>query len=160
MAFILAKLLLALLFGGSTLLLAACSNLTLQIHATPKINPDIHGIPSPTQVNFYLLRSDGSFQTASFMALRNHAQTTLNKALLKQQSLSIAPGHTRTLVLPSNTTAHFLGIVAAYRVLPNSQWKQLIALKNLHNAWNPTVIQLQLTPQGIQVPGQHLGHSL
>lgn len=100
----------------------------IQIIVSPDVNPDLIGRPSPIRLDLYQLSSDGEFKKANYFELTNNAQESLGNKLIQQNQFMLHPD--TIMVLPVKIDSHlkYLGVVASYRDLDNSQW-QLILLK-------------------------------
>ena len=102
--------------------------LSIQIHTSPEVNPDINGRPSPIVLYIYHLKSDNSFINAPFFELYENSQETLGSALIDQQEIEIPPN--QSLILDASKLTletRFIGILAAYRDLDNSVWQGIIS---------------------------------
>ncbi|UJJ31764.1 type VI secretion system lipoprotein TssJ [Halopseudomonas maritima] len=119
-------------------LLSACSMLSpyseltkidLQLSASDSLNPDLHGRPSPVVLQLVELRHPVAFEQADFFALQQRPQQILSPDLLALQELELRPGEQRSFKIAARPDTRYLGLVAAYRDLPNSRWRIQLALQ-------------------------------
>jgi type VI secretion system protein VasD len=123
-------------------LLAGCKSLPLKgsneakarvaLAASPDVNPDASGKPSPVVVRVYQLKGDVAFNGADFFALFDDEMKVLGPELIGREEYLLTPTETRTVELVVPKTARFVGVVAAYRDIRNSQWRVVVPapLKN------------------------------
>jgi type VI secretion system protein VasD len=123
-------------------LLPACKSLPLKrsteakakvaLAASPDVNPDASGKPSPVVVRVYQLKGDVAFSGADFFALFDDEMKVLGPELIGREEYLLTPTETRTVELVVPKTARFVGVVAAYRDIRNSQWRVVVPapLKN------------------------------
>jgi len=100
--------------------------------ASADINPDASGKPSPVVVRVYQLKGDVAFNGADFFALYDDEMKVLGPELIGREEYLLTPTEHRTVELVVPKTAKFVGIIAAYRDIRNSQWRVVIPapLKN------------------------------
>jgi type VI secretion system protein VasD len=98
------------------------------IKVDTKTNPDVGGRPSPVVVRVYELRSLGGFNGADFFALFEREQETLGGELVGREEFSLRPGETRPYQRQLQPDTKFIGVVAAFRDLENSRWRQAVAV--------------------------------
>ena len=118
----------AALFGNSTPPHKEAADLEIQIEATNLINPDDNSRPSPLLVRVYELRNETLFQDADFFSLYNTDKTVLQGDMLTVDQFILRPGESRSLRRKSNLQAGAVGVLAAYRDLPNATWRALYKL--------------------------------
>jgi type VI secretion system protein VasD len=110
--------------------------LELSVKARSAINPDDHGRPSPIVVRIYELKSDAAFKDADFHTLQTKDKTLLAGDLVKRDELQMRPGEHRTTVRRVDPTTTAIGVLAAYRDLPNSIWRVVYAMPGASDkAW-------------------------
>lgn len=119
------------LFG----LLSSCSivspfstltKLEVVLTASEQVNPDLHGRPSPVVVHLLELRHAVAFENADFFSLYNDAEHVLPKDWVNAEELELRPGEQLALKLRLEPDTRFLGVLAAYRDLPNVQWRWVV----------------------------------
>jgi type VI secretion system protein VasD len=96
-----------------------------QLVVSADVNPDTAGRASPVVVRLFQLRNDGEFAAADFFALYEKEKETLGASLISREEYVLAPGETRTLEMPINPDARFVGAVAAYRDIRSAHWRAL-----------------------------------
>jgi type VI secretion system protein VasD len=121
-----------------SLALAACASgnpkpkepirLDLTVHAASGVNPDDQGRAAPIVVRVYELKTDGAFNAADFFTLQDKDKTVLADDLVKRDQFQLRPGEHVTIARTADPAATTLGILAAYRDLPNSVWRAVYAL--------------------------------
>lgn len=140
------------------LLSSACSSLSpysrltkldLELGASDQLNPDLEGRPSPIVVRLFELRHPAAFENADFFSLYQRAKETLGPDLAASEELELRPGETLTLKLRAAEGSRYIGVLAAYRNLPDSQWRQVLPL----NPAQLTQARLRLARDGIHETG-------
>jgi len=126
-------------------LLAACASsgeptpkeatrLELTLNAATAVNPDGQKRPAPIAVRLYELKTDGAFNAADFFTLQDKDKSVLADDLIKRDQYLLRPGEHVALKRPLDPAATTLGILAAYRDLPNSVWRATYALPPARDA--------------------------
>lgn len=100
----------------------------VQIIVSPDVNPNLVDQPSPIRLDLYQLSSDGEFKKANYFDLTNNAKETLGDKLIQQNQFMLHPDTVTVLPIKMDSHLKYLGVVASYRDLDNSQWR-LILLK-------------------------------
>lgn len=145
----------ALILFTLLLLSSACSSLSpysrltkldLELSASDQLNPDRDGRPSPVVVRLFELRHPAAFENADFFSLYERAKESLGADLAASEELELRPGETRTLKLRAAEGSRYVGLLAAYRNLPDSQWRQVLPL----NPAQLTQARLRLERDGIR----------
>ncbi len=99
----------------------------LVITASPSINPDINGRPSPVVVRVYQLKAQTAFSVADYFTLTEREQEALGGDLLFRESFVIRPGETRRWERTySAMGGRGLGIVVGYRDIEHSTWRAFV----------------------------------
>jgi type VI secretion system protein VasD len=96
------------------------------IKVTPSVNPDIRGRPSPVIVRVYELKALGAFNSADFFSLFEKEQETLGSELVGREEYQMGPGESRPYRRQLQPDTKFIGVVAAFRDLENSRWRQAV----------------------------------
>lgn len=104
------------------------TQLEFQVEASSLINPDDSSRPSPVLVRIYELRNETLFQDADFFSLYNNDKAILQGDMLAVEQFILRPGETRSLRRKGNPQANVIGVLAAYRDLPNATWRTLYKL--------------------------------
>lgn len=130
-------LLLHTLTALALLLMAGCSSLSpystvtklnLTLTASDQLNPDLNGRPSPIVVRLLELKHPVAFENADFFSLYEHAKQSLTPDLVASEELELRPGETLDLKLSVEQGSRYVGVLAAYRDLPESQWRYTVQL--------------------------------
>ena len=124
--------LLALLAGCSSL--SPYSNVTkvnLKLTGSDQLNPDLNGRPSPIVVRLFELKHPVTFENADFFSLYERAKESLNPDLVASEELELRPGETVELKLSVEEGSRYVGILAAYRDLPDTQWRHTVQITPL-----------------------------
>jgi type VI secretion system protein VasD len=95
----------------------------MTVVAQSDVNPDASGRPSPIVVRVYQLQQDAKFANADFFALFDDEQQLLGADLLARDEITLAPGERKEVQVEVKGEAKFLGAVAAFRDIRNSQWR-------------------------------------
>lgn len=95
----------------------------IQIIVSPDANPDLVGRPSPIRVDLYQLASDGKFKKANYFELTNNAKEILGEKLIQQNQFMLHPDTVTVLPIKIDSHLKYLGVVASYRDLDNSEWQ-------------------------------------
>lgn len=127
----------ALAVLGVMVLLTGCSvlspyssltKLNLTLTASDQLNPDIHGRPSPIVVRLLELKHPVAFENADFFSLYERAGKSLAPDLSASEELQLRPGETVELKLSVREGSRYVGILAAYRDLPETRWRYTVPL--------------------------------
>ncbi|MDU9039741.1 type VI secretion system lipoprotein TssJ [Pseudomonas corrugata] len=113
-----------LLAGCATLSpFSAMTKLNLTLTASDQLNPDLNGRASPVVVRLFELRRPVAFENADFFSLYERPRETLAPDLLSSEELELRPGETLELKLDIAGGGRYVGVVAAYRDLPQARWR-------------------------------------
>lgn len=146
--------LIGLLLLAATPALASCSaispystqtRLELTLTGNDLLNPDINGRPSPVVVRLLELRNPVGFETQDFFSLYGRGSESLGQDLIAAEELELRPGQSRHLKLRATPAGRFVGVLAAYRDLPETRWRYVIELR----ARDLTRADLTLSDDGI-----------
>jgi type VI secretion system protein VasD len=119
------------------IVLAGCSTLSpyseltkldLTLEGSPELNPDLNGRPSPVVLRLMALEHPVAFENADFFSLYQRPREALAPDLITVEELELRPGETRELKLSVDPDARYIGIVAAYRNLPETRWRYTLPL--------------------------------
>lgn len=138
---------LSLLSGCSALSpFSDVTKLDLALQGSDRLNPDLNGRPSPIVLRLLELKHPVAFENADFFSLYQGPKEALAPDMVVQEELELRPGESRTLKLSVNEGSRYVGVLAAYRDLPEASWRYVIALepRERNHAW------LQLDEQGVQ----------
>jgi type VI secretion system protein VasD len=94
------------------------------IKADSATNPDARGRPSPIVVRVYELKALGAFNAADFFSLYEKESETLGSELVGREEYDLLPAETKPYKRQLQPDTKFIGVVAAFRDLENSRWRQ------------------------------------
>jgi type VI secretion system protein VasD len=101
----------------------------VSIEASPNLNPNAEGRPSPIVMRFYELSSADVFETSDFFTLYDSEMATLGKFILFRDEMNIKPGQLMTFKREAKPETQFIGVIAAYRDLDNARWRGILEIK-------------------------------
>ncbi|HTN29630.1 MAG TPA: type VI secretion system lipoprotein TssJ [Pseudomonas sp.] len=135
---------------GALLCLGSCSSsltkLDMFVTASNSLNPDLGGRPSPIVVRLIELRHPAAFENTDFFALYQNPRQALAPDFVTQEEFELRPGSWRALKLHVQPGSRYVGVLAAYRDLQETRWRQVIPLEEqaLHK------VRLHLDDQGVR----------
>lgn len=122
---------------AALVLLAGCSSLSpystvtklnLKLTASDQLNPDLNGRPSPIVVRLFELKHPVAFENADFFSLYERAKESLAPDLVASEELELRPGETVELKLSVEEGSRYVGVLAAYRDLPETKWRYTVQI--------------------------------
>jgi type VI secretion system protein VasD len=120
--------------------------LDLLVVASAQVNPDGRKRAAPIIVRIYELKTDGVFNSADFYSLQDKDKTVLADDLVTREQFQLRPGEHKTIRTKADPATTTIGILAAYRDLPNSVWRAVYPLPAAPDAaWYRLVPKLKLT---------------
>lgn len=145
---VLAALSALLLMGGCSTLspYSQVTKLNLKLTASDQLNPDLNGRPSPVVVRLFELKHPVAFENADFFSLYERAKESLAPDMVAAEELELRPGQTVELNLSVKEGSRYVGILAAYRDLPETRWRYTLQLAPA----NITEADLTLDESGIR----------
>ena len=127
-----------LAIGAMCLWLAACgsgkptvkeqTDLQIQVVASEDVNPDGWGRAAPIVVRVYELKSPTAFESADFFTLQNDGKKVLSDDVLTVDEFILRPGDKREIRRKSNQATTAIGVLAGYRELGKSVWRDVYRL--------------------------------
>jgi type VI secretion system protein VasD len=102
------------------------SKTRVALAASADANPDATGKPSPVVVRLYQLKGDAAFANADFFALYDDEMKVLGPELIMRDEFLLTPSEKRTVELSVSGAARFVGVIAAFRDIRNSQWRVVV----------------------------------
>ena len=117
------------------MMLAGCSalspysdvtKLNLKLTASDQLNPDLNGRPSPIVIRLFELKHPVAFENADFFSLYERAKESLAPDMVATEELELRPGETLELKLSVEEGSRYVGVLAAYRDLPDSKWRHTL----------------------------------
>jgi type VI secretion system protein VasD len=121
---------------------------TITIQATPGVNPNEDGRPSPIVVRLYQLQADEGFKGADFAKLNASDQATLGPDLIRRDEYTLTPGALRQVEVELPEQARALCAMAAFQRL-DTVWR---ACANLPATL--VAITIEDTRITVTIPGQ------
>ncbi len=122
------------------------TKLDLSLQGSDRLNPDLNGRPSPIVIRLLELKHPVAFENTDFFSLYQRPKEALSPDLVIQEERELRPGEQRDLKLFVQDGSRYVGVLAAYRDLPESSWRFVIPLE--HRAQNR--IELSLDEHGIK----------
>jgi len=124
------------------------TKLDLTLNGSNELNPDLNGRPSPVVLRLIELKHPVAFETADFFSLYQRPKEALSPDMVVLEELELRPGEQREMKLSVQPGSRYVGVLAAYRDLPESNWRTVISLNEQEH--NYSVIRLDA--KGIQAP--------
>jgi len=97
--------------------------LDLSIAASSGVNPDDEKRAAPIVVRIYELKNADAFNSADFFSLQEKDKAMLADDLVVREQFQLRPGEEKAIRRNANQATTTLGVIAAYRDLPNSVWR-------------------------------------
>ena len=132
-------------------LLVSCtsqSQLKLIIKSANFLNPNINNKPSPLILTIYQLSSNSAFSNSSFSMIDNCSLKLLGNSLIDKIEYEITPNTTDIKHIHLTNKTRFLGIVAGYHNLRNSNWKKTIPIPS---KCKYHVLNISLDTYGVEI---------
>jgi type VI secretion system protein VasD len=101
-----------------------------RISASPQVNPNSAGRPSPIHVRIFQLKEDGAFMGADFWTLVDKEQATLGGSLVQRLEYDLVPGETREFPLKISPEARVLAVMAEFADYRNAEWRVVTQAPN------------------------------
>jgi len=98
------------------------------IKVAPTTNPDLRGRPSPIVVRVYELKSTSTFNNADFFSLFDSESETLAGDLIGREEYDLRLDESRPYRRQLQPETKYIGVVAAFRDLEKSTWRQALAV--------------------------------
>jgi type VI secretion system protein VasD len=155
---------------GALVLIGGCASTAkrvpvpyaISLTADAQVNPTANGRPSPIQITVYELKSGSTFESKDYSTLQANPQAALGAELLNTSQVMLRPGETKVVRHPGNVDAEVLGVVASYRDLEHSRWRQVIPLPaaketNIYKFWQfapgEQTVRLAVRKDGLDLVG-------
>ena len=107
--------------------------LTLKITAAADANRDPDGKGLAVEVRAYELKSHGVFTKADFFSLYDRDSAVLGGDVLTRDEVTLAPEQFFPIARPLNPDATYIGVIAAFRDLDHSRWREVIRLNPMQD---------------------------
>lgn len=146
---------LLLTLAASLFALTGCSSvspysdltkLDLTIEGSSQLNPDLNNRPSPIVLHLMELKHPVAFENADFFTLYQRPREALSPDLIAIEELELRPGDKRGLKLTVQEGSRYVAVLAAYRNLPDTNWRFIIPLQER----GLNQIDLRLDAEGIR----------
>ena len=116
------------------------------MQGSERLNPDINDRPSPIVLQLIELKNPVAFEHADFFSLYQRPREVLAPDLVAMEELELRPGEERTYKLSAQPESRYLAVLAAYRDLPQAQWRIVLPLDSKER----NEVELLLDEQGIR----------
>ena len=139
-------LLAALLALGGCSALSPYSDMTkldLRVSGSEQLNPDLNGRPSPIVLRLIELKHPVAFESADFFSLYQRPKEALSPDMVTLEEFELRPGEHRELKLSVQEGSRYVGVLAAYRDLPESNWRVVIPLQEQQRNSSELVLDAQ-----------------
>lgn len=135
------------------------TELKLEIIASPTVNANETGRPSPIRVRIYELADSATFKEADYFSLEAEDKVVLAADMLSRDEFILRPREKREIQRKSNPKTTAIGVLAGYRDLPRTTWRVVIPLEDPpEKSWwrfaipaNKLERAIRLEPQGVRV---------
>ena len=104
------------------------TKLDLTLNGSDELNPDLNGRPSPIVLRLIELKHPVAFETADFFSLYQRPKEALSPDMVVLEELELRPGEQREMKLSVQPGSRYVGVLAAYRDLPEASWRYVIAV--------------------------------
>ncbi|YCO02294.1 type VI secretion system lipoprotein TssJ [Vibrio sp. VNB-15] len=119
----------SVLIGCSAANLVVDPYADLEITAKHNINPDSNGRPSPVVIYVFELTSPTVFESQDFFSIYENYEKVLGPDLVNKYEISLTPGQKNVYHASMSPQTEYLGLVAAFRDIENSNWRQVIQVE-------------------------------
>ena len=110
------------------------THIDLTITSAKELNHDKEKVSSPLMLVFYELESAEKFSKFEYWDLLDNNGEKLSSDLVSQTKHIIIPSQEQTYKIVFDARTKFLGVIAKFSEIKNSNWKYLINLKKAsHN---------------------------
>lgn len=120
---------------------------TVKITTTGDVNKNLDGEPSPTVIVLYQLVDIDLFNSADFFNLYQNPKTVLNNELIDQRQIIVTPNQPKTVTLQINNGTQYLGVLAAFNDITNSQWRQTVKVERKKSI----IVDIQLAGSQVSI---------
>lgn len=108
----------------------------ITVLASPALNPDGDGRPSPVMVRLYELADTDGFQQAGFFDLSDHDKEVLGANALARMVVAVRPGERLALCHALEPGSRHLAVMVAYRDIYRARWRGVVTLPpSADSAW-------------------------
>ncbi len=142
----------------SVLLLSACGSLpkpketmAVELQASPLVNPDENGRPSPVMVYVLAMRSLGAFERAAMINLIDDPAGTLTGDLVSFRQLTLLPGEQKSITLDLSPEVRYLGVVSSLRNFQMARWRFWIDAPSQSRFGGQKTMGVSVDPGGVNI---------
>lgn len=96
------------------------------LEASPELNPDYEGHPSPLVLRFYELTDVTEFNAAQFFTLYEEDEELLGSDLKGREEMVILPGESRAMDKELKMETRYFGVFGAYRDIEKAIWRAYV----------------------------------
>jgi type VI secretion system protein VasD len=126
------------------------AQLNVTVAASPLINPDLNGRPSPLVLRLYQLAAPEAFEQADFAQLYENDQKTLGKAMLGRYEMIVQPGTAQAITTKAVPDAAFVGVVAGFRDFGDATWRAIVPFQGKKR----TALEIEVTRLALKAKPQ------
>ncbi|WP_345980446.1 type VI secretion system lipoprotein TssJ [Sulfurimonas sp. HSL3-2] len=105
------------------------THIDLEITSGKEINVDDDNVSSPLMLVFYELSSADKFSKYNYWDIVDNSGKKLKQDILSQTKYPILPNEKQTYQIVFDEKAKYLGIVAKFRDIKDSNWRYIINLE-------------------------------
>lgn len=134
-----------LLFGCHQASMESECELRVLLTADDDVNPDIAGRPSPILLWMLQLSDDDAFCYADFYSLVEKPHVSQIPGVITRRALMLRPGERKTAEMTSRQATRYFAVVAEFRDLEGSVWRQVWPV----DARSSASLQIRITRQSI-----------
>jgi type VI secretion system protein VasD len=141
------KLVTALIAWTFVVMLGACASsdpdpktpkeplrLEMSVKAGSDVNPDDRGRAAPIVVRVYELKNAETFKSQDFVSLQEKDKALLADDINARDEFLLRPGDSKVFRRKPDSTTRVIGVLAAYRDLPNAVWRTTYDLPEARDA--------------------------
>lgn len=110
--------------------------LETKIVASRNVNPDYRGKPAPIMVSVYQLHDVKTFNSLDFTSLTQNPKKLLSRDFVSMKNFELVPGQTISIKAKVAAATRFIGVIAAYRQIDQTKWRNSIKLCSTWGAEN------------------------
>lgn len=112
----------------------------IHFHGSSDQNPNAQNQAAPIQIMVFQLKAKDKFEAADYFGLQQQADALLGDQLLSQDALMLLPEAEQNIEAAGHVEARYVGIVAGFRELNQSQWRLVVPLPeakstNVYKFW-------------------------
>ena len=117
------------------------THIEMKISSVHEINVDEENVSSPLMLVFYELSSADKFAKYNYWDVIDNSGEKLKDDIISQTKYPILPDEKQWYKIAFNSKAKFLGIVAKFRDIKESNWRYIINLEE--DTYNYTELKVE-----------------